>query len=229
MPASARSARTRWLVRLTAVVMLVSLGVGAVPGAASTVSPGTQLWAKRFNGRASGSDYARAIGVSPDGSRMFVTGVTRGSGSDSRISPTLAYDALTGVRLWTSRYDSLQRDDLAAALVVSPDGSRVFVTGESGAWGDSDDSNYATIAYDASTGTQLWVARYAGPPPPTRSCQRPDLSPDGSRVFVTGTGSGAVGDTDYVTVAYDAVTGAELWATHYDGPDHVASSTTPAP
>jgi hypothetical protein len=42
---------------------------------------------------------------------------------------------------------------------VSPDGSTVFVTGYSGVGTEVD---YATVAYDAGTGTPRWVARYNG-------------------------------------------------------------------
>ena len=61
-------------------------------------------------------------------------------------------------------------DDVAYALGVSPDGSKVFVTGRSTG---STSADYATVAYDASSGTQLWVKRYNGPgtawtgPPPS--------------------------------------------------------------
>jgi hypothetical protein len=42
-------------------------------------------------------------------------------------------------------------------------------------------------------------------------------NPDGSSVFVTGS-SGATTAADYATIAYDAATGALLWARGYDGP-----------
>ena len=52
--------------------------------------------------------------------------------------------------------------DEAFAVAVSPDGSKVFVTGSSyGGFKTHDD--YATVAYEASTGSKLWVSRYDGP------------------------------------------------------------------
>src|SRR5438552_8336330 len=63
--------------------------------------------------------------------------------------------------LWVHRFDGPGRDrDEARALVASPDGQKVFVTG----YGDSGtvDEDYATFAYGASTGGVLWGDRYNG-------------------------------------------------------------------
>jgi WD40 repeat protein len=43
------------------------------------------------------------------------------------------------------------------------------------------------------------------------------LSPDGSRVFVTGAIPGLIGSQDIATAAYDSATGAQLWIDRYDG------------
>ena len=43
------------------------------------------------------------------------------------------------------------------------------------------------------------------------------MSPDGSQVFVTGTGIGASGTLDYITLAYGASTGATQWSKRYVG------------
>jgi hypothetical protein len=45
-------------------------------------------------------------------------------------------------------------------LGVSPDGSKVFVTGASHATGGTWDTDYATLAYDAAKGTKIWLKRY---------------------------------------------------------------------
>lgn len=180
---------------------------------------GAELWAKVYDGPASTRDRATALAVSADGTAVFVTGGSPAEPSESDYA-TIAYDADTGAERWTSRYDGLaSHDDTATSVVASPDGSTVLVTGYSydATWS----SDYATVAYDAVTGAQLWAKRYDGSAEGDDVARSLAISPDGSFVFVTGS---SVNKTtlspDYATVAYDADTGAEGWATRYDGPVH---------
>src|SRR5438552_2872082 len=130
----------------------------AAPSAVAT--PGAQLWVSRYNGAANGYDAATATGVSPDGSTVFVTGGSDESEFNSDYA-TVALSASTGKSLWAQRYDGpAGGDDAATAIAVSPDGSNVFVTG--GSEGSTTAEDYATVAYDATTGTQLWAKRYNG-------------------------------------------------------------------
>jgi len=176
---------------------------------------GTQLWAKRYNGPANFFDGANALGVSPDGSKVFVTGQSDGSGGFDYA--TIAYDAATGTQQWVTRYNgSANNVDVANALGVSPDGSRVFVTGESiGSGGDFD---YASVAYDAATGTQRWVRRFNGAANQGDIAHALGVSPDGSRVFVTGESIGSGNASDYLTIAYNAATGQRSWMKRKNGP-----------
>ena len=106
---------------------------------------GAKMWVKRYNGFANGFDSATALGVSPDGSMVIVTGQSHGSSSGSDYA-TRAYDASTGAKLWSERYNGPANGiDWAAALGVSTDGSKVFVTGASE--GSSSGTDYATVAY----------------------------------------------------------------------------------
>lgn len=174
---------------------------------------GGPLWEDRYQGPEKIGNVPNAIAVSPDGSRVFVTGRSQGSGQSYQDYATLAYDAATGTRLWVARYDSgTGGSDQARAIAVSPDGATVVVTGSSGI------AYMGTVAYEASTGHQLWVQTF------TQGYQASDgqavkVSPDGARVFVTGYSYSGSTD-DAITIAYDLATGAQIWLTNtFGGPD----------
>jgi DNA-binding beta-propeller fold protein YncE len=187
---------------------------------AYSAGTGAQLWVKRYNGLANSHDYAYSVAVSPDGTRVFVTG--EASGVTSQDYTTVAYRADTGAKLWVKRYDSpAKKDDHASSLAVSPDGTTVFVTGAS--TGTNSGFDYSTVAYSATTGAQLWVKRYNGPANSGDSAQSVAISPNGRNVFVTGTSTGIFypdsnKGADFATVAYNAATGTQLWVKRYNGP-----------
>ena len=181
---------------------------------------GAEIWNKTYDGTAGpgsfDSDQATEVAVSPDDSTVFVTGDISAKPTRNLDFATVAYDADTGSRLWVSRY-GLKRDDATRGLEVSPDGSTVFVTGKS--QGPTTGRDFATVAYDAATGDELWVDRYDGP---NKGGDKPTsigASPDGSALFVTGQSRGATSFLDYTTVAYDPATGDRLWVRRVDGPD----------
>src|SRR5262249_39977374 len=183
---------------------------GKVTAAAASGSAGQQLWVTRYSEGA-----GNAVAVSPTGGAVFVTG-----------NVTIRYDAATGAQLWVSHYDGPAKIGSSAdALAVSPDGSRGFVTGQP--WNAQRHPEYATVAYDASTGTQLWAGLHsghaAGGAAAAAEARAIVVSPDGKVVYVTGfsghAGAGGrigTGVYDYVTIAYDAATGKALWTTRYD-------------
>ena len=180
------------------------------------VSSGARLWVARYNGPGDDGDTASSLGVSADGSTVFVTGGSAGSATFSDYA-TVAYDASSGTKRWVARYNGPADDvDAASSLGVSPDGSRVFVTGES--YGSTHTYDYATVAYDASSGTKRWVARYSGSADDTDRASSLGMSPDGSTIFVSGSCCGPESSADYGTVAYDASSGARLWVDRYNGP-----------
>jgi hypothetical protein len=150
--------------------------------------------------------------VSPDGTRVFVTGSY--DGGIAFVYGTVAYDASSGAKVWAARYNGPGNGNSALSLRVSPEGSRVFVTGYSA--GSGDRSDVATVAYRSSTGARLWAARYNwGPSEASGLSLR--LSPDGTQVFVTGSKFRATSGFDYLTVAYEAATGAKRWVARYNG------------
>lgn len=207
-------------IRAIAIVPFLWIALGAIPvhpaqsatGSLAGTGPlGAGLWTDRYDGPLDSLDLPQDIAVSPDGSEVVVTGTVDYS-SDFL---TIAYDAATGARRWISRYDGPGHGfDWATGVVVTPDGSTVMVTG----YGDGGYAlNYQTVAYDAITGKQRWVAAYDGGFHKDDEAYGIAVTPDGAAVVVTG--SSSRGNTnDFATVAYEVATGAQLWVARYSGP-----------
>jgi len=184
---------------------------------AYNAATGAQRWVERYNGPGNPgnvADDAYSLAVSPDGGTVFVTGASAGATSDMDYA-TVAYNAATGAQRWVMRYNGpANGSDSAFSVAVSPGRGTVFVTGVSA--GAISGRDYATVAYNAATGAQRWVKRYTSPGQRPDSADRIAVSPGGDTVFVTGQGYGPRGD--YVTVAYNAATGAQRWVKRYNGP-----------
>jgi WD40 repeat protein len=166
---------------------------------ADNAATGSMLWSFRYKNRARRS--ATAVTVSPDGSRVFVTGATPAG------YLTTAYSAMTRGILWKAVYPGLG-SSVATSVAVSPDGTQVFVTGHTGST-----PQYATVAYNAATGSQEWVASLPNGKPVSVAA-----SPDGTQVFVTGTTTPVSGTPEWTTLAYSAATGTAKWIAQYQGP-----------
>jgi hypothetical protein len=177
---------------------------------------GAQKWAARYNGTGNGNDGAESVTVSPSGSTVYVTGTSKGATSRGDYA-TVAYNAATGTQLWAKRYNGPGgRNDDAKSVTVSPSGNTVVVTGTSA--GTTSRGDYATVAYNAATGTQLWAKRYNGPGNRSDVAASVRVSPSGAGVFVTGWSAGAGSGSDYATISYNAATGARKWVKRYNGP-----------
>ena len=160
--------------------------------------------------------YGYWIALSPDGSRVFVSGSDQ-TPSNATLGPdwdyaTLAFDAATGQELWMSTYTSPDKGlDVPYGHALSPAGDRIYVTGRAQGPAGVFDGDYATVAYDTATGTRLWATRFTVPGTLFETGADVAVSPNGTRVYVTG-GSHTYGDHgDAVTQAYDAATGAVVW------------------
>jgi DNA-binding beta-propeller fold protein YncE len=171
---------------------------------------GAQLWVRLYmDGRLSTSP--RDIAINPDAASLYITGTVGGTDTDII---TVAYDALTGRRLAVDRYRNSDVD-LAESVLVSPDGSQVFVIGELNLAVNSQ-ARFLVNAYDPSLSSRVWTATYLAP---YAFGAFGALDPSGSRLYVTGSSGPDRDHSDYTTVAYDAANGAQQWVSFYDGGD----------
>ena len=155
---------------------------------------GAKRWKKRFDRGVHNEDIPFGIALSPDGSRVFVTGYSTGGNPSRSDYETLAYDAATGTKLWRQSYDGYGHFTAGEAIAVSPDGRKVFVSGRSDDVTTSDD---VTFAYDTATGSVLW----------SRTDRNAEglaeaVSPDGSMLFVAGFRYTTTTSDDFETIAY---------------------------
>ncbi|MDH3976008.1 MAG: thrombospondin type 3 repeat-containing protein [Deltaproteobacteria bacterium] len=177
---------------------------------------GNELWIKRYNGPANGSDVARDITVDDDGN-IYVIGYSLGSpGYSDYDYATVKYDT-NGNELWVSRYSGPSTSysyDVAIAIAVDGAGN-AYVTGNS--YGNGSGRDYATVKYDAN-GNELWVKRYNGPA--NLNDRANAIAVDGAgNAYITGM-SYSWSSWDYATIKYDA-NGNELWVKRYSGPTRV--------
>jgi outer membrane protein assembly factor BamB len=212
------------------------------------------LWTADYGG-GTPADEAGALGeaVSPDSATVYVAGYT---GYNSQLGAsggaTLAYNARTGATRWTAVTPSTSTDAIVPTKVaVSHNGATVFAAG----YYSGSASGAVAIAYNAATGASLWMQRVPNADSPILAAVSPDgsrllvvtqtwailafdtangkllfassplnslataaaLSPDGSTIFITGSAQ---------TAAYDASTGALLWAQHYPARTSLVNGTS---
>ena len=190
---------------------------------ALNAATGAIAWSKTYDGPVDAgptgpydSDIAYDVEVTSDGTAVFTTGVSDGLKSPQDFV-TIGYSASDGTQLWKRRYsgaDPGAGDLPLGGVAVSPDGTKVFVTGES-YQGPTRAQDFVTIAYGASSGTQLWVKRYGGSP--VGAYDTPHdmvVSPNGRRVFAAGgvQTDTSTGYADMGVVAYRTATGDRIWA-----------------
>jgi outer membrane protein assembly factor BamB len=156
----------------------LSLG-RALAGTATVASP-ARLWVTHQYVKRGGFNLKGA--ASPDGSAVFVASEVEKLSHRGTNATVTALNPTTGATLWQTQYTASPNSGFSH-VAVSPDGARVYVTGESPA--ASGALQFATVAYGAATGAVAWVARY-GHPTQNSAGVGVAVSPASSKVYVTG-------------------------------------------
>jgi hypothetical protein len=198
-------------------------------------SNGEQEWVARHDGPAHGDDEAWLAALSDDGERLYVAGFDireREDGEETAETVTIAYDALTGQKDWSVRFDGDARViDYPRAIGVS--GHRVVVTGSSL---DFFTQDLQTVAYrddrEAHRAEELWRASYDGgdwdqplSPCLTRGAQiclglmgSVAVTEEIVAVAATSFVDPATDDSVWTTIAYDLDSGERLWLKKFGDP-----------
>jgi hypothetical protein len=190
------------------------------PGDYSTIkfnSDGQVAWAHPYDGPA-GMDDAPYDIVADDQGNVFVTGGSFGIGT-MRDFTTISY-APDGQVRWLSRVDGAGGDDNAYGIALDRTGS-VYITGPSPAIPSSSgfDDDFLTLRLLASTGDEMWRARYDGPGGSWDDPSIGAIDVAGGSVYVTGRSSASVGepvDFGFATIAYSLANGTQRWVARYD-------------
>ena len=172
--------------------------------------PTLEEWVTRYDGPASGVDYATYIAVDSS-DNVYVTGESTGSNGD-RDYATFKYDS-SGNQQWVARYDGPANGHEHAEFLAVDSSENVYITGSSAGIGTSTD--LTTIKYNSS-GSLQWVARYNGPGNSGDVGQSLAVDSSGN-VYVAGYSVGSSTNTDYVTIKYNS-SGNQVWVARYDGP-----------
>lgn len=189
---------------------------------------GERLWISHYAGTDSRGALLFVLAVAPDGSRVFLTGGDGAPDGLRKNFATVAFEAEEGQVEWVARdalSDPAETHNGAIGVAVSPDSSKVFVTGVDPLAGSFGTSNQGilTVGHDAETGEALWRGRYESTGSQVDSYYNfvPGpivVSRDGSKVIVSSliTGSAFTGYREGIaTVAYDTTTGQQAWEARY--------------
>jgi len=170
--------------------------------AAYAIDTGQRRWLAKLACGPIASDpcWLDAIGLSPDGDTLYLTGRDQ-TAPDAFTWVTIALDTATASPRWTARASHGVVG--VSQLAVSPEGTRIFVSGwvgSSARWGER------VIAYRAATGTELWRIRRDGRHGDVAYL---GVSANPGRLFVTAEHHAA---RNLETSAIDAATGSTIWS-----------------
>lgn len=166
-------------------------------------SAGNQLWERRYD---SGWDERAAALAVDSAGNTYITGMTYSGGIPSLLA--LKYDT-NGNLLWGKIYSGSAYDTLPSALAIDGSGN-VYITGKTGRVLDHDIVTVKLL----SDGSIAWAHNFGNAGLDDWGV---DIAVDASgNTFVLGAMTRGTGNTDFVTVKYDAG-GGPISAITYDG------------
>lgn len=145
---------------------------------------GRPAWDARWSGGRGGFNSPTAVAASHG--RVVVTGqATAAAGDDGNDAGTVAFDALTGKRLWQSTFGPPRHDDYGRGLALSGDGATAYVvTSDIPIVQYTALAHLSLLAYDTATGLVRWQS--ALDPAPGDALHGASVAAYGDTVAVAG-------------------------------------------
>lgn len=180
---------------------------------------GNESWRSTFRGGAGGSAPG-GIALAPDGSHLYLAATTMTPAGAEDTMAVVSYDASIGAQVWKRQTPGFKGlGAYAAGIAVTPDGSTILVGG-------------GTNRFGRRVAAFLWAIDAAGDPQWRRVHQQSGdvwdlmtsmaVSPDGSRVYLSGNGCSATfcdGPHAWLTLAFSLPDGTLQWSARYTRPD----------
>ena len=177
------------------------------------------LWESRFTSTGFNPDTGKELAIDAVGN-VYVTGTSYTSVANGFDIVTIKYDAL-GNQLWATPFNgSGSALDQARDIAVDAAGN-VYVTGSTTSTGSNTD--YITIMYN-SLGVQQWATVYNGTSSGFDEAYSIAIDNIGNS-YVTGSSDAGAQGTNFITIQYNS-TGAQQWATSYNGPGNNLDAAT---
>ena len=174
---------------------------------------GVEQWASFYDYSDNATDQAVAITVDAAGN-AYVTGTSASAPPPGGLNQyaTVKYGNDSGAQVWAARYEGEDGNNAPAAIALGT--SAVYVTGSS--QGPEGDDDYATVAYDKNSGSQLWATRFDGPAGKNDDAVDIAVPPSGE-ILVTGTSINASNKGDIATLTYTPA-GEPHWVRRHSDP-----------
>lgn len=208
---------------------------GDVWAASLEAATGAVQWERYYDEISDHMDSSWEITAGPEGELAYVRLTSWGNTPNASL---LAVNTNDGSPAWTADFGAGEYSDDVFDQVLSPDGTRVYVTGQverihpEVLGGGLITRDLRTEAFDASTGERVWALTYnAELRSDTWGGEERGLglgvSPDGESLYTTGFGEVPRASPlyryahhyDYLTISHDTQTGEPDWVARYDGPE----------
>jgi len=193
-------------------------GKGNLAAVAYDTQDGAVLWSEEYDWSGQAEwwdfDHAKDAALRADGERLFIFGHTAPDNSFTQTaSVAVCIDTALGDALWYRVSPPEPGEGIAPMrMALAPNGTRLY--GLSTVWRDFGLGEFDLVveALDAANGDVLWRSQFFTGYIEQFNGNAIAVSPGGTAVLIAAAAGGPQPDSDGLTAAFDAATGAVIWS-----------------